>query len=87
MGLLKDNSYFLMITEPRLTKISGFKLLKYASDNLPAMLLALLSTEATSNTRGIMIQSRVDFYIEKPIETAAVEDVLLMAKEIRDRLQ
>ena len=87
MGLLKDNTYFLMITEPRLPKVSGFKLLKYVSENLSAMLVAVLSTDNTPDSRGIIVRSRADFYIAKPIKATNVRDVLLTAKDTRDRQQ
>jgi DNA-binding response OmpR family regulator len=81
MKLLKENKYFLVIADTHMPKVSGFKLLKYIKQNYPQTPVAIISTGDSTSTRGIVVTSRADFYLPKPLKVSDLQEVLSRAKE------
>jgi DNA-binding response OmpR family regulator len=82
MKLLKENKYFLVIADTHMPKVSGFELLKYIKQNYPQTPVAIISTGDSTSTRGMVVTSRADFYLPKPLKVSDLQEVLSRAKEL-----
>jgi len=85
MKLLKDNEYFLIITDTRMPKVSGIALLKIIKKDYPRIPVAVISTSNTMATRGLVTQDRADFYLPKPIKMSDVQELITVTTGLEDR--
>ncbi|MBD3217773.1 MAG: response regulator [candidate division Zixibacteria bacterium] len=76
MEMLKSESYFLIIADTNMPKISGFTLLKHIRKNYPNTKVAIMSTMNSDTTQGMVVRDMPDFYLPKPFKTADIEDLL-----------
>ena len=83
--LLEENQYFLVIADTHMPKISGCELLKHIKSKHPEIAVAVISTNDTASTRGLVAKNRADFYLPKPIKMSDVEELITVATKFRDR--
>jgi CheY-like chemotaxis protein len=83
--LLEDNQYFLVIADTHMPKVSGCELLKHIKSNYPEIPVAVISTNDTESTRGLVVKNRADFYLPKPITMSDVQELITIATGLRDR--
>jgi len=83
--LPEDNKYFLIIADTHMPKISGCNLLKHIKSKYPSIPVAIISTNDTASTRGLVAKNRADFYLPKPIKMSDVEELITVATGLQDR--
>jgi two-component system nitrogen regulation response regulator GlnG len=74
--LLGTENYQLIIADTQLPGMSGFSLLKHVKENYPELPVAVMSTRNSEVTKGMVVQSRADFYLPKPFTTSDIGDLL-----------
>ena len=75
----------MVITDTHGPKLSGLELLKAMKKSHPKIPVAVISTDNSDSTRGIVTKDRADFYLAKPIKMSDIKDVLSLAREFQDR--
>ena len=83
--LLEEIQYFLVIADTHMPKISGCNLLKHIKSKYPSILVAIISTNDTASTRGLVAKNRADFYLPKPIKMSDIQELLTVATGLQDR--
>jgi len=76
VDLLGSEVYQLVIADTQLPRMSGFGLLKHIKENYPDLPVAIISTRNSEMTKGLVAQSRADFYLPKPFTTSDIGDLL-----------
>ncbi len=73
-------NYQLVIADTQMPGMSGFSLLKYIKENYPDLQVALISTRNSEVTKGLVVLSRVDYYLPKPFTTSDIGELLSQVK-------
>ncbi|MCK4656136.1 MAG: response regulator [candidate division Zixibacteria bacterium] len=78
--LLGAEKYRLVIADTQMPGMSGFSLLKHIKENYPDLPVALISTSNSEKTKGLVVQSRADYYLPKPFTTSEIGELLSQVK-------
>lgn len=73
---LSQETYFLIIADSHMPRISGFPLLKLIRRDYPGLPVAIISTHNSENTQGMVMKDQPDFYLPKPFKTEDLQKLL-----------
>jgi CheY-like chemotaxis protein len=74
--LLGAEKYRLVIADTQMPGMSGFSLLRHIKEKYPDLPVALISTRNSEMTKGLVVQSRADYYLPKPFTTSDIGELL-----------